>query len=242
MIKKALKSTLQELQALNGPLWVQVGGMSTSISFGMLLFSLHNELHSKWGWVLMICIELLLILFSVSTFSIYLAKKGITSADKVGLRKVLGASGWELFLEISARTTLLIVIAIVLSIALIDTTTLMVGLRFENILFHIGVLQFASLLLAVFLISEGVLFMIIGIALAPEIKINIKETTSFEEDRFRKITKSLSGISLILALIIAVLAIFLTVLYVELIAIKILISVFFALSIGWYYFNKSRNY
>ncbi len=242
MIKKALQSTLQELQALNLSLWVQVGGMSASISFGMLLFSLHKELHASWAWILISVISLLIVLFSVSTFSIYLAKKGIGSADKLGLRKTLGASGWRLFLEIAIRTTLLIIISIILSIALIDAATLMVGLKFEYILNNIGIIQFASLLLLVFILSEGGLFIIMAVALAPQIKANINETTLYEKSRFEKITKWLSILSLALNILIGILVIVLTLFYVEAVAIKILIYTFYALLIGWFYFNKRRNH
>jgi len=242
VIKKALQSTLQELQTLNLSLWVQVGGMSASISFGMLLFSLHKELHASWAWGLILAMSLLIVLFSVSTFSIYLAKKGIGSADKLGLRKTLGTSGWRLFLEIAVRTTLLILISIILSIAFIDAATLMVGLKFEYILNNIGVIQFASLLLLVFILSEGGLFIIIAVALAPQIKANINETTLYEKLRFEKITKWLSFLSLVINVLIGILVLVLTLFYVEEMAIKMLVYIFYSLLIGWYSFNKYRSY
>jgi len=242
VIKKTLLSTLQELQTLNLALWVQIGGMSASISFGMLLFSLHRELQATWAWGLILAISLLIVLFSVTTFSIYLAKKGIRGSEKVGLRKTLGTSGWKLFLELSVRTTLLIILSIILSIAFIDAATLMVGLKFESILHNIGLIQFATLLLVVFILSEAGLFFIMGIALAPQVKANIKETFLYEKLRFEKIKKWLSLLSLVINSIIGILVILLTIFYIEAFAIKILIYIFYALLIGWYYFNKNRSY
>ena len=216
--------------------------MSASISFGMLLFSLHRELHASWAWLLIVAISFLIVFFSVSTFSIYLAKKGISAAEKLGLRKTLGTSGWRLFLELSVRTTLLIILSIILSIAFIDAATLMVGLKFEYILNNIGVIQFATLLLVVFVLSEAGLFVVLGVALAPQVKVNIKETTLYERLRFKKIKRWLSLLSLVISIVIGVLVTLLTLFYVEAFAIKILIFTFYVLLIGWYYFNKKRNY
>lgn len=133
MIKKSLNTTIEKLLALEPPLWMQIGGMSASISFGVLIFTIHQSIHSNFVFALILLIELLVVLYSVSTFSIYLTNRGIANADKLGLRKTLGASGWNLFLEISAQTTMLMLLSILFSVGLIDVSTLVAGLSFETI-------------------------------------------------------------------------------------------------------------
>jgi len=232
---------LNELLALKSSLWMQVGGMASAISFGVFLFSVHQSINSNQGMALILVIELLIILFSVSTFSIYLTKKGFGNAEKLGLRKILGASGFRLFIEVSVRTTLLIILSIIISIGIMDVTTWLVGLRFEHILQRIGVLQFGTLLLVVFIVSEGAMFMIIGVALAPNLKESINKTTNFEKYWFNKLGKILSTTSVLLLVSIALLLALLLVLFNQPIATLILIILFFSLLVAWCLYNKYRT-
>ncbi len=232
---------LSELLALRLSLWVQVGGMSASISFGMLIFSIHQSVHSNGGLLLVLFIELLIILFSISTFSVYLTKRGISNAEKLGLRKILGASGWSIFIEVAVRTTLLITLAIIISIAIIDVATWVVGLSFEHIIQSIGILQFGTLLLVVFIVSEGVMFIIIGVALAPTLKQSINKTTSYDKYWFEKLGKLLSKTSMLLAGIIAVLLLVLIFYFVKELALKILVLIFYMLLVLWHFYNKKQG-
>ncbi len=232
---------LNELLALKPSLWVQVGGMSSAISFGFFLFSLHQSISSNQGMVLILVLELFIILFAVSTFSIYLTKRGFENAEKLGLRKILGASGFRLFIEVSVRTTLLIILSIIISIGIMDVTTWLVGLSFEHILQRIGILQFGTLLLVVFIVSEGVMFIIIGVALAPNLKENISETTHFEKYWFAKLEKLLSRAGFTLSLLIAILLVMLVVLFTQPLSIILLIILFFIFLVGWYLYNKSQK-
>ena len=238
MLKKSLNSTLQRLLALDNPLWMQVIGMSASISFGVLIFTIHQSIHSVGVVALILLIEILIVLYSVSTFSIYLTKRGIANAEKLGLRKTMGASGWSLFLEISIQTTLLILLSIVLSVGLIDVSMLMAGLSFELLLNNIGVFQYGTLLLMVFLLSEGTLFIIQGIALAPNMKTDYNETTVFERSWFLKLAKTLFKISFVFLILIGVILIALLLFFVSSLGIKVLLIVHFSALVIWYYYNK----
>jgi len=240
VIKKPLQNVLNELLALKPSLWVQVGGMSSAISFGVFLFSVHQSVNSNLGMALILVLELLIILFSISTFSIYLTKRGFGNAEKLGLRKILGASGFRLFIEVSVRTTLLIILSIIISIGIMDVTTWLVGLSFEHILQRIGVLQFGTLLLVVFIISEGVMFIIIGVALAPNLKESINKTTNFEKYWFEKLGKMLSTTSVLLLVSIALLLVWLLVLFSQPMATLMLIIIFFGLLVTWCLYNKYR--
>ncbi|MCF6359192.1 MAG: hypothetical protein L3J29_00335 [Cyclobacteriaceae bacterium] len=231
---------LNELLALKPSLWVQVGGMSSAISFGVFLFSVHQSINSNQGMALILVLELLIILFSVSTFSIYLTKRGFGNAEKLGLRKILGASGFRLFIEVSVRTTLLIILSIIISIGIMDVTTWLVGLSFEHIIQRIGILQFGTLLLVVFIVSEGVMFIIIGVALAPNLKESINKTTNFEKYWFEKLGKMLSTTSILLLVSIALLLISLLVFFNQPMATLILIIIFFSLLVTWCLYNKYR--
>jgi hypothetical protein len=242
VIKKALQTTLQDLLDLNPALWVQVVGMSASISFGVLVFSNHHTMHSKYVIALIVLIELLIVLFSVATFSVYLTKRGVAQADKLGLRKTLGATGWNLFLEISSQTTLLIVISMVLSIGILDVCMLMAGLSFENILQSIGVVEYSILLLAVFLISEGTLFIIQGIALAPKMKTDYNETTVFEKSWFLKLANLLFRISFILLVLVSILLIGFALFFVHIIGVKILLILHLGVLGFWYFYNRRNLY
>ncbi|MCF6353227.1 MAG: hypothetical protein L3J06_09480 [Cyclobacteriaceae bacterium] len=228
---------LNELLALNPSLWVQVGGMSSAISLGVFLFSMHQTIHSNQGIALILVLELLIILFSVATFSVYLTKKGFGNAEKIGLRKILGTSGFQLFIEVAVRTTLLITLSILISIGIMDVSTRLVGL-FEYMLQSIGVLQFGILLLIVFLILEGALFIIIGVALAPNLKQNINEITKFDKYWFTKLGGLLLKSSLLLVVIIAVLLSVFTIGFVKLTALKLLILIFYTLLVLWYLHNR----
>lgn len=232
---------LNELLALKPSLWVQVGGMSSAISFGVFLFSVHQSINSNRGMTLILALELLIILFSISTFSIYLTKRGFGNAEKLGLRKILGASGFRLFIEVSVRTTLLIILSIIISIGIMDVSTWLVGLSFEHILQRIGVLQFGTLLLVVFIISEGVMFIIIGVALAPNLKESINKTTHFEKYWFNKLGKMLSTTSIFLLVSIALLLVSLLVLFNQPMTTLILIIIFFSLLVAWCLYNKYRT-
>ncbi len=238
MIKKPLQNILHELLALKPSLWVQIGGMSSAISFGVFLFSIHQTIHSNLGIALIIVLELLIIIFSITTFSIYLTKRGFGNAEKLGLRKILGTSSFRLFTEVAVRTTLLIILSILISIGIMDVSTWLVGLSFEYMLQSIGVLQFGTLLLAVFLVSEGVLFIIIGIALAPNLKENISETTNFEKYWFSKLEKLLSSTSLWLSLLIALLLVLLIALFKLPISIMLLLIGFYIFLVAWVFYNK----
>jgi len=240
VIKKPLQNVLHELLALKPALWVQVGGMSLTISFSVLLFSLHQTINSNQGIALILVLELLIILFSVSTFSIYLTKRGFGNAEKLGLRKILGASGARLFIEVSVRTTLLVILSIVISIAIMDIATWLVGLSFKSILQSIGALQFGVLLLLVFLVSEGAMLIVIGVALAPNLKESINETTNFERYWFRKLGKMFSKISVLILALIALLLAALLVLFTQPIATRLLIFIFFSLLVAWCLYNKYR--
>lgn len=238
MIKKSLNTTLEKLLALEPPLWMQIGGMSASISFGVLIFTIHQSIHSNFVFALILLIELLVVLYSVSTFSIYLTNRGIANADKLGLRKTLGASGWNLFLEISAQTTMLMLLSILFSVGLIDVSTLVAGLSFETILNSIGVFQYGLLLMTVFLLSEGILFIIQGIALAPNMKTDYNTTTVFERSWFLKLARTLFRISFVALILIGLILIALVLFFINSIAIKVLLILHFAALGGWYYYNK----
>ncbi len=238
MIKKPLQNVLSELLALKPSLWVQVGGMSSAISFGVFLFSIHQTLDSNLGIALILVLELLIVLFSVSTFSIYLTKKGFGNAEKLGLRKILGASGVRLFIEVSVRTTLLVILSILISIGIMDVATWVVGLSFEYILQSIGALQFGTLLLIVFIVSEGVMFIIIGVALAPNLKESINETTRFEKYWFGKLGRMLLKTSVLLLLLITVSLTVLVVLFNQPLSMLLLISIFFIFLVAWCLYNK----
>lgn len=240
MIKKALHTTLEELLALETSLWVQVAGMATSISFGVLIFSIHQSIHSYLVIAFILLIELLVIIFSVATFSIYLTKRGVTNADKLGLRKTLGASGWNLFLEISVQTTLLVLISIILSVGIVDVCLLMAGLSFEAILHNIGVFEYGLLLLTVFILSEATLFIIQGIALAPKMKTDYNTTTVFERSWFLKLAIFLFKISFALLILISVLLVGLLLFFVNSIAIKILLILHLGVLGSWYFYNKRK--
>lgn len=231
---------LNELLALEVTLWMQVGGMSASISFGVLIFSIHQTIHSPLVIALIILIELLIVLYSVSTFSIYLTKRGVANADKLGLRKTLGASGWILFLEISAQTTLLMLLSILFSVGLIDVSLLMAGLSFETILHSIGVFQYGILLLIVFLLSEGTLFIIQGIAMAPNMKTDYNATTVFERTWFLKLAKVLFKISFILLVLISGLLVALLLFFINIVAMKVLLILHFGVLGFWYFYNKLK--
>lgn len=239
MLKKSLYSTLEKLFALDTPLWMQVGGMSASISFGVLIFTIHESIHSNAVIALILLIEILIVLYSVSTFSIYLTKRGVANAEKLGLRKTMGASGWSLFLEISLQTTLLMLLSIILSVGLIDVSMLTAGLSFEIMLHNIGVFQYGTLLLMVFLLSEGTLFIIQGIALAPNMKTDYNETTVFERSWFLKLGNTLFNISFIFLILIGIILISLLLFFVSSIGIKILLIIHFSVLGIWYYYNKS---
>lgn len=240
MIKKAILTTLEQLLALETRLWVQVGGMAASISFGVLIFTIHQSLHSNYIIALILLIELLIVVYSVSTFSIYLTKRGIDNADKLGLRKTLGASGWNLFLEISAQTTLLMILSILLSVGIIDVSMLMAGLSFETLLHSIGVFQYGIFLLTVFLLSEGTLFIIQGIALAPNMKTDYNATTVFERSWFLKLANLLFKISFSLLIAISLLLISLLLFFIDDAAMKVLLILHFGVIGGWYYYNKLK--
>ncbi len=230
-----------ELLALNPSLWVQVGGMSSAISFGVILFSIHQTIHSNQGIALILVLELLIILFSVTTFSVYLIKKGAGNAEKIGLRKILGTSGFRLFIEVAVRATLLIILSILISIGIMDVSIRLVGLSFEYMLQSIGVLQFGTLLLIVFLILEGALFIIIGVALAPNLKQKINEITKFDRYWFTKLGGLLLKSSLLLVVIIAALLSIFTIGFVRLTALKLLILIFYTLLVLWYLHNRKQT-
>lgn len=240
MIKKALHTTLEELLSLKTSLWMQVIGMAASISFGVLIFSNHQFVHSWQIIGLILLIEFLIVIYSVATFSIYLSNKGIKNAAKVGLRKTMGATGWNLFVEISAQTTMLLVLSIFISVGIIDVSMLIAGLSFETILNSIGVFQYGMLLLTVFLLSEGTFFIIQGIALAPNMKTDYNTTTVFEKSWFLKLEKALFKISFALLLLISLLLIGLVLFFINGVALKVLLILHFIVLGSWYFYNK-RN-
>ncbi len=238
MIKKALLTLFNNLIALDKSLWMQIGGMSVSLSFGAFIFTLYKTSHTSSEITLVLLIELLIILFSVLTFSTYLSNKGAASAAKLGLRKTLGTTGWRLFLEISIQTTVLVILSILFSVGIMDVSLLMAGLSFETIINSIGVIEYGILLLSVFILSEAALFIIQAIALAPQIKSDYNATAIFEKTWFLKIGKTLLKVSFVLLILISLLLVILLLFFISNIAIKVQLILHYTVLCIWYYNNK----
>lgn len=185
---------------LNASLWLQVVGMAISMALGVTIFSTYHSQGSTLELTLLLLTELFIVLFSISTFSIYLSKSAVKRSEKLGLRKTLGTSSWNLFLETSAQTTFLLMVSIVLSIGLIDVGMLLAGLSFELVLQSIGILHYGVLLLSVFILSEGMLFIIQGVALAPNARNEFEETTLYEKNWFLNLIKVLCRLSILFGL------------------------------------------
>lgn len=238
MIKKALKNTLSQLLSLNTPLWIQVGGMTMSISLGVILLSTYPAGETTLEITLMFLTELFIILFSIATFSVYLSKVGTRRAEKLGVRKTLGTSGWKLFLETSAQTSLLVILSIFLSIAIVDVGLALAGVNFGSLLQNFGVLHFGLLLLAVFIVSVGVLFIIQGIALAPNAKADIDTTTLNEKTWLLKLSHSLIKLSLILGALVFISLILLLIAEPVILRVFILYIVFYGMLASWWHINR----
>lgn len=238
MIRKALKYTLDKLLSLNTPLWIQVGGMTMSISLGVIIFSTYPTGETTLEISLLFLTELFIILFSIASFSVYLSKIASRRAEKLGLRKTLGTSGWKLFLETSAQTSLLVILSIILSIAIVDVSLALAGVNFGSLLQNFGVLHFGLLLLAVFIVSEGVLFIIQGVALAPNAKADIDTTTLYEKSWLSKLSFSLIKLSLILGVLILISIVFLLITEPVILRVSILYLVFSGMLASWWHINR----
>ena len=241
MIKKALKETIDQLIGLNPNLWLQVGGMSVSMSLGVTVFSTYRSGGTTLELALLLLTELFIVLFSISTFSIYLAKAATKRSEKLGLRKTLDTSNWDLFLETSAQTTLLVTISIICSIGVIDVTMLIAGLNFEIVLQNIGALHYGALLLAVFILSEGMLFIVQGVALAPSARSEFAATTLYEKNWFVRLARILSNLSMFFGLFTLISFCFLFLTSTVYIGAIILEIFFFLLLILWWVINRKKT-
>ena len=93
-------------------------------------------------------------------------------------------------------------------------------------------------MLLVFLLSEGTLFIIQGIALAPNMKTDYNETTVFERSWFLKLANTLFKISFVFLVLIGVILISLLLFFVSSVGIKVLLIIHFSALGIWYYYNK----
>ena len=240
MINRALQKILEQLLSLNTGLWIQIGGMAVSFSLGVLLFTFSSTQPNN-SIVLLLLIEFLIIILSISTFSIYLTKGASNVAEKVSLRKTLGATGWSLFLETSIQTILIVLLSILFSVGLIDVSMPFAGLSFESNLNNTGMFQYSLLLFIVFMLSIAILFIIQGIALAPNIKSDINATTFFERAWFNKLTKILKWVSFILGISTGVLLFYLLIFLETDLGLKILSLMFYAIMGLWWRYNNRRG-
>lgn len=238
MITKALKNTLEQLLSLNMPLWIQVGGMTMSISLGVIMFSTYPSGGTTLEVTLLFLTELFIVLFSIATFSVYLSKIAAKRAEKLGMRKTLGASGWNLFLETSAQTTLLIVLSIFFSIAIVDVSLALTGVNFGALLQSLGVVHFGLLLLAVFIVSEGVLFIVQGVALAPNAKADFEATTLYEKIWLLKLSRALNKLSLVLGCMVLLAFVLLHFTEPIILRVSILYFAYFGLLASWWFINR----
>jgi len=241
VIKKSLQTTLEHLLKLNALLWIQVGGMSVSISLGVLILGTYHTGDSLWKLIFIFLGELFLIIFSITSFSVYLSNSATIRAEKLGLRKTLGTSGWSLFLETSAQTTLLMLLSILLSIVLVDVSLFWIGLNFETLLHSYGVVHYGLLLLIIFIVSEGVLFVILGVALAPNVQSKFDETTLRAKAWFIRLTKVLIQLSVLFLVLAGILMVPLFYSSTVLSRVALLYLVFYLLLISWWVVNKKTS-
>lgn len=240
-MKKALSDTLKQLLGLNTLLWVQVVGMAVSISLGVTIFSSFQSGGSTLELAFLLLTELFIVLFSITTFSIYLAKMAARRTDTLVLRKTLGTSSWNLFLETSAQTSMLVILSIVLSIGVADVTMLIAGLNFEVILQSIGVLHYGALLLTVFIVSEGILFIVQGVALAPNARSEFEATTLYEKQWFLQLTKILYKLSVLFGVLSIVAFLLLYITCSMPFKVIIIESIFYLALAVWWIINRNER-
>lgn len=216
-------------------------GIAVSISLGVTIFSSFQSGATILELALLMLSELFIVLFSIATFSIYLAKMAAKQSENFGLRKSLGTSSWNLFLETSVQTTLLVLLSILFSVGLIDVSMLIAGLNFEVVLQSIGVLHYGALLLAVFILSEGMLFIIQGVALAPNARSEFDATTIYEKHWFLRLAKALCKLSMFFGLLAIVSFVFLYLSKDLPSSAPLLEVVFYSLLFTWWFVNRREN-